>query len=300
MQDQIDQVAQTEATVLILGETGVGKELVAEAIHRQSSRKDKPFIKVHCSSLPINLISSELFGHERGAFTGAVDRRIGRFELANGGTLFLDEIGEIPHDIQVRLLRVLQSREFERVGGNQTLKSDFRLIAATNVDLLKEVNAGRFRADLFYRLNVFPVEVPPLKDRKEDIPLLLNHFLDVNTAKIGKQFRSVPESEMEKLIAYDWPGNIREMGNVIERGFILSEGPDLKIPELRTNSVRAEKENKEVSLQAVEKRHILWALNKTEWKVKGTGGAAELLEINASTLYFRMKKLGIQRVKNDS
>jgi len=293
---QTEQVADTESTVLILGETGVGKELVARAIHSHSSRKDKPFIKVHCSALPENLIPSELFGHEKGAFTGATSRRIGRFELADGGTIFLDEIGEIPADVQIRLLRVLQTKEFERVGGSKTLYSDFRLIAATHRDLALEVRANRFRPDLYYRLNVFPIFVPPLRERNEDIPLLAYHFLNIHSTRMQKEFNGIPEHEIDKLLQYDWPGNVRELENVIEHGTILSSGPEFHIPEFNIDPYgKKEVSKKNSSLMENEKRHILWALKKTGWKVRGAKGAAELLEIHPSTLAFRMKKLGIKR-----
>jgi len=296
---QIEQVAATDTTVLILGETGVGKELVARAIHENSSRKNKPFVSVNCNALPDSLISSELFGHEKGAFTGALQRRIGRFELAARGTLFLDEIGELPLETQVKLLRVLQSREFERIGGSQTLRSDFRLVTSTNRDLESEVEAGRFRSDLFYRLNIFPIVVPPLRDRKEDIPLLARHFLQVYLLKIGKRFQSFPEKEMEKLMRYDWPGNVRELENVIERGTILSQSAIFRIPDLtaKLGPSSFPPIAPEMSLIEVERHHILQILRKTFWKIRGPGGAAELLDIHPSTLYSRMKKLGIRKTK---
>ncbi|MCP4114539.1 MAG: GAF domain-containing protein [Desulfobacteraceae bacterium] len=291
---QAEQVAATESTVLVLGETGVGKELVATAIHRQSPRREKPFVKVNCSALSEDLIASELFGHEKGAFSGAIGRRIGRFELADGGTLFLDEIGEISQDLQVRLLRVLQTHEFERVGGNTTLYSDFRLIAATNKNLDKEVNQGRFRADLYYRLNVFPIVMAPLRKRKEDIPLLAYHFLNLYSSRMGSQFDGIPESEMEKLIKYDWPGNVRELENIMERGAILSREPVFRVPQLASEEEEGRTASSGVTLKENERNHILWALEKTHGKIRGKGGAAELLEINPSTLHFRMKKLGIK------
>ncbi len=222
---QLDSVAGTEATVLILGETGVGKELVARAIHHNSPRREGPFVRVNCSSFSEHLITSELFGHEKGAFTGAIQKRIGRFELAHTGTIFLDEIGDIPLNVQVRLLRVLQSKEFERVGGQETITSDFRLMAATNRDLQKEVTCGRFRKDLFYRLNVFPLRVPPLRERRDDIPLLAYHFLYAYAKKLNKKIEKIPEPEIRKLMEYDWPGNVRELENIIERGVILGQGP---------------------------------------------------------------------------
>jgi formate hydrogenlyase transcriptional activator len=297
---EVDQVAATDATVLIAGETGVGKELVARAIHRLNPRHDKPFIRVHCSALPESLIPSELFGHEKGAFTGAIRRRIGRFELADGGTLFLDEIGDLSLDIQVRLLRVLQTREFERVGGSETLKSDFRLVVATNLDLEKEVKAQKFRADLYYRLAVFPIYVPPLRERKEDIPLLAYYFLKIYSKKRGKTFSKIPDTEMEKLLQNDWPGNVRELENIIERGSILSKDNHFGVPELGGGSFDQSPGHGGMTLKDNERRHILWALQKTAWKVRGKGGAAELLEIHPSTLAFRMKKLGIQRPKRPS
>lgn len=294
----IEQVAGTDTTVLISGETGVGKELVARAIHRHSHRCDKPFIRVHCSALPESLIPSELFGHEKGAFTGAVGRRIGRFELADGGTLFLDEIGDLPLEIQVRLLRVLQTKEFERVGGMDTLRSDFRLVAATNRDLETEVKAGRFRSDLFYRLNVFPIYVPPLRERREDIPLLAEHFLRIHGMKTGKAFEAMPEEEMGKLMQYDWPGNVRELENVIERGVILSRGPYFRVPELGTGHPGPGASNGHLTLRDYERLHIRRTLESTGWKIRGHGGAAEILDIHPSTLRSRMKKLGVQRPRS--
>ena len=292
---QIEQVAGTEATVLITGETGVGKELVARAIQRHGPRADRAFIGVQLSTLPEELIASELLGHEKGAFTGADRRREGRFELADGGTLFLDEIGDISPDIQVRLLRVLQTKAFERIGGAQTLKSDFRLIAATNRDLTVEIRAGRFRADLFYRLNVFPIHVPPLRERKEDIPLLARHFLRIHAAKLGRNVEYIPERERRKLEQYDWPGNVRELQNVIERGVILSPGPEFRMPALSPASAPLGDAEDLVTLAEVERRHLIQVLDKTGWKVSGPGGAAEILDLHPSTLSFRMKKLGIKR-----
>jgi transcriptional regulator with GAF, ATPase, and Fis domain len=280
--------------VLILGETGVGKELVARAIHHHSHRKDRPFIRVHCSALPESLIASELFGHERGAFTGAVGRRIGRFELADGGTLFLDEIGELPQGIQVLLLRVLQSKEFERVGGSDTLRSDFRLIAATNADLEGKVKEHQFRADLFYRLNVFPIRVPPLRNRKMDIPLLADFFLKNYTTKLKKSVRHVRDEDLRRLLDYDWPGNVRELENIVERGVLLSSEGYLTVAELGIGRPQDVSRNAPVTLKENERQHILQALQKTNWKVRGPGGAAELLDIHPSTLAFRMEKLGIR------
>ncbi|MEW6188332.1 MAG: sigma 54-interacting transcriptional regulator [Thermodesulfobacteriota bacterium] len=287
-------VAKTESTVLILGETGVGKGMVARAIQQFSSRSERPFIRVHCSALPESLIPSELFGHERGAFTGAVERRIGRFELADGGTLFLDEIGDIPPDVQVRLLRVLQTGEFERVGGRETLRSDFRLLTATNRNLEEEVAAGRFRADLYYRLNVFPITVPPLRERREDISSMANYFLHLYSEKMGKAFKGIPEREMAKLLTYPWPGNVRELENVIERGVILTSGPLFRIPELSASGAHTPS-GPLPTLKEMERRFIVEALNKTNWKISGAGGTAELLGINYNTLYSRMKKLGLRK-----
>ena len=292
---QIDKVAATDTTILILGETGVGKELVASAIHRHSLRQDKPFIRANCGALTETLITSELFGHEKGAFTGANNRRIGRFELANGGTIFLDEIGELPLDVQVRLLRVLQNGEFERVGGSGALRSDFRLIAATNRNLEQAVQDKSFRPDLYYRLNVFPLFVPPLRERKEDIPLLAQYFLEIYGNKLGKKFNSLPEKELDKLMGYHWPGNVRELENIIERGSILSRPGRFQAPQLSGRRIGADQADRPVTLKDVERQHIIWALQKTGWKVRGTGGAAELLDVHPSTLAFKMKKLEIVR-----
>ena len=294
---QVNQVAKTDSTVLILGETGVGKELMARAIHRLSDRGDKPFIRLNCSSYPESLISSELFGHEKGAFTGANSRRVGRFELADSGTLFLDEVGELSLDIQIRLLQVLQFREFERVGGSETIRSDFRLLVATNQDLQKLIDRGNFRADLYYRLNVFPIYVPPLRERKEDIPLLAYYFLKIYSTKMRKPLKTIPDEELNRLMQYDWPGNVRELENIMERGTILSSGTKFKVPELQLNSKSYGEAGKNVTLEENEKKHIMWAINKTKWKIRGPGGAAELLDIHPSTLTFRMKKMGIRRPK---
>jgi len=294
--DQVNQVAQTDATVLILGETGVGKELVARAIHYNSPRRSHPFIRVHCSALPESLILSELFGHEKGAFTGATHRKIGRFELAHEGSIFLDEVGDISPNVQVSLLRVLQSKEFERVGGSKTIRSDFRLIAATNRDIEHDVTTGKFRADLFYRINVVPIYIPPLRDRKEDIPILAHYFIKLYSVKIGKHFHKISDEEMEKLMQYDWPGNVRELENIIERSTILSHEPILRIPEINMdNSDIWNHKEGNWTLKENERRHILRALQRSGWKVRGPRGAAELLEINPSTLEFKMKKLGIRR-----
>jgi formate hydrogenlyase transcriptional activator len=298
---QIDHVAETDTTVLILGETGVGKSLVAGAIHRQSLRRDGPFVIVQCSALTESLITSELFGHEKGAFTGATDRRIGRFELANKGTLFLDEIGDLSLEVQARLLRVLQSKEFERVGGGKDiLTSDFRLIAATNRNLEQEVKAKRFREDLYYRINVVPICIPPLRERREDIPLLVQHFLGLYTSKPGKRIDKIPREVMEALVRHDWPGNIRELENVIQRVVISSKGPDFQLPPLEITQPRVTETDGIRTLKENEREHILQALRILRWKVRGPGGAAEILDINPSTLASRMRKLGIKRPSQDS
>jgi formate hydrogenlyase transcriptional activator len=292
---QINQVSSTETTVLITGETGVGKDLVASRIHRLSQRADKPFIQVNSSALPENLIPSELFGHEKGAFTGAINRRIGRFELADGGTLFLDEIGDLSLEVQVRLLQVLQSKEFERVGGMKTIRSDFRLITATNRDLDTMVQKGQFRADLYYRINVFPIRVPPLRERKDDIPLLAQYFLKLHGTKMNKKFKDLSGGIIDRLCRYNWPGNVRELENVIERGAIRSMEPDFQLPDLEIVPCKDEQETEVPTLKETERRHIQRTLQKTGWRVSGPGGAAELLDVQPSTLEFRMKKLGINR-----
>ncbi|MBI5443820.1 MAG: sigma 54-interacting transcriptional regulator [Deltaproteobacteria bacterium] len=297
----VERVAKTDTAVLILGETGVGKNVLAEAIHRQSLRADGRFVTVQCSALAEGLITSELFGHEKGAFTGASDRRIGRFELAHGGTLFLDEVGDLSLDIQARLLRVLQSKEFERVGGGrEILTSDFRLIAATNRDLEEDVRAKRFREDLFYRINVFPISIPPLRQRKEDLPLLAQHFLTLHSARQGKEFRNLRQGVLDEMTAYDWPGNIRELENVIQRGVISSRPPEFQLPRLGKAQPDAPSEHRFDSLKDKEREHILGALRACGGKIHGPGGAAELLEINASTLTSRIKKLGIARPQRSS
>jgi formate hydrogenlyase transcriptional activator len=295
---KIEQVAPTDATVLIRGETGTGKELLARAVHDRSRRKDRPLVKVNCGSIPSGLVESELFGHEKGAFTGAAQRRIGRFELANGGTIFLDEVTELPIETQVKLLRVLQEGEFERVGSSQTLKVDVRVVAATNRDLQEIVRNGLFRADLYYRLNVFPLEVPPLRERREDIPLLVNFFLSRFGRKLGKDLHGVSQKAMASLASYDWPGNIREIQNVIERAVVLSTGPIVNVDESMLRSEDGIKAAAVQTLESVERNHILRALNETGWVVHGKKGAAELLGINPSTLRSRMEKLGIKKIRS--
>ena len=289
-------VATTDASVLILGETGTGKELVCRAIHHLSPRRDKPLVKLNCAAIPSGLVESELFGHEKGAFTGAISRKQGRFELAHGGTIFLDEIGDIPLETQPKLLRLLQEQEFERVGATRTLRADVRVITATHRNLEERVASGDFREDLFYRLNVFPIELPSLRDRAEDIPLLARYFAERIAARHGRPPCDFNETAIDRLMKYPWPGNVRELENVVERALILSEGAtiderhvmlDERQPDATTASMN--------TLQEVERRHILGVLETTAWKVSGKGGAAEILDLNPSTLLSRMKKLGIAR-----
>jgi transcriptional regulator with GAF, ATPase, and Fis domain len=302
--EQVRRVAPTEASVLITGETGTGKELFARAIHSASARKDKPLIKVNCAALPTGLVESELFGHEKGAFSGAIARRMGRFELAQGGTIFLDEVGEIPAEVQVKLLRVLQEREFERVGGAAPIKADVRVIAATNRDLKKAVAAGTFREDLFYRLNVFPIELPPLRERAGDLPLLVRFLVEKFAQRIGRRIESVDRRTMERIGAYAWPGNVRELENVLERAVILSAGGVLEIdPKVfeaapAVAPVKVEAENGAAvatGLEDVERNHILAVLQRTNWVIEGPRGAAVVLEMHPNTLRSRLKRLGISR-----
>jgi formate hydrogenlyase transcriptional activator len=296
----VEQVAATDATVLITGETGTGKELIARAIHNLSPRKQGLLVKVNCAAIPAGLIESELFGHEKGAFTGALARKIGRFELADKATIFLDEVGEIPLDLQTKLLRVLQEGEFERLGSTKTLKVNVRVIAATNRDLEREVKEGRFRSDLFYRLNVFPIQLPPLRERVQDIPLLAAYFVKKHAVDMGRKIESIPQSAMEALKAYSWPGNIRELEHVIERAIILSQGPQLELGDWLPKSAPsgASGSNGRVStLEETERAHIVSVLERVGWKVSGKGGAAELLGLKPTTLEARMKKLDISRKK---
>ncbi len=287
---KVEQVAVTGSTVLIQGETGTGKELIAEAIHRQSERRQRVMVKVNCAALPAALVESELFGREKGAFTGALSRQIGRFELADGSTLFLDEIAEIPLETQAKLLRVLQAGEFERLGSPKTIKVDARVIVATNRDLAAEVEQGRFRRDLYYRLNVFPIDLPPLRARREDIPHLVWAFVGEFGERMGKKIRKVAVKDMEALTAYSWPGNVRELRNVIEHAMIVSKGDILEL-ERRVPSER--QATAALSLEEVERRHIQATLETTRGRIKGVGGAAQRLGLNPSTLYSRMRKLGI-------
>jgi PAS domain S-box-containing protein len=298
---QVEQVAPMNATVLLLGETGTGKGVVARAIHRSSTRKDRPLITVNCATLPAALVESELFGREKGAFTGSNARQIGRFELADGGTIFLDEIGELPLELQSKLLRVIQDGEFERLGSPRTIKTDVRIIAATNRNLKDEIRNGKFREDLYYRLNVFPVTMPPLRQRKEDIPLLVNHFVSKFNNKIGKKIETVSTNTLSLLQDYYWPGNVRELESVIERAVIISPGSSLQVLERfetfqKTGELTGETAGGEVkALADMERDHILQVLLKTAWRVEGKSGAAVLLGINPSTLRARMRKFGIVR-----
>jgi PAS domain S-box-containing protein len=295
--EDIRRVCRTDSTVLITGETGTGKELVARAVHRQSERRDSVLVKVNCAALPESLIESELFGHEKGAFTGALTRKIGRFELADGGTIFLDEIGELPPELQTKLLRVLQEGEFERVGGSATLQVDARIIAATNRDLGDAIEAGRFRADLFYRLNVFPIHVPPLRERTVDIPLLVKYFATKYGARTAKRIETIPRHTLTALVEYPWPGNVRELENVVERAVILSQGTELELADWFTRRKRNGIGGPFPSLDEVQRNHILKALEHTGWRVSGSRGAAKLLGVKPTTLEARMKKLGVKREK---
>ncbi|MEX2223991.1 MAG: sigma 54-interacting transcriptional regulator [Candidatus Rokuibacteriota bacterium] len=290
----VETVAPTDACVLILGETGTGKELVARAVHDLSARRRKALVKVNCAAIPVGLFESELFGHEKGAFTGALARRIGRFELADGGTIFLDEIGELPLDLQAKLLRVLQEGEFERVGG-ATIRTDVRVIAATNRDLEKAMAEGRFRADLFYRLNVFPIQIPPLRERPEDVPPLARYFVARYGRQLGKVIETIPQPVMERLASYRWPGNARELENVIERAVIMSSGPRLELGEWVSAPGPAPEEGRAQTLEELERNHILGMLERTAWRVSGPRGAAKLLGLKPTTLEARMKRLGIKR-----
>jgi formate hydrogenlyase transcriptional activator len=296
---EIQTVAPTDSTVLISGETGSGKELVARAIHESSRRKEQAFVRLNCAAIPTGLLESELFGHEKGAFTGAITQRIGRFELANRGSVFLDEVGEIPLELQPKLLRVIQEREFERLGSTRTLRTDARLIAATNRNLAALVDDQRFREDLFYRLNVFPIVVPPLRDRREDIPMLVRHFAQHFARRMNKSIDTIPTDTMEALTRYDWPGNIRELQNLIERAVILSAGSTLDVPVGALNGRgkgKVEPPRSDVdTLENADRRHIIAALERSNWVLAGPNGAAARLGVKRSTLQFRMRKLGIVR-----
>ena len=293
--EQVELVAPTDSTVLIQGETGTGKELIARAVHNVSSRCGRPFIKLNCAAIPHALLESELFGHERGAFTGAIAQKVGRFELADKGTLFLDEVGDIPLELQPKLLRVLQEQEFERLGGTRTHQVDVRLVAATNRDLSDMVKRSKFRSDLYYRLNVFPISLPPLRERREDIPALASHFVEIYSRRMGKQIDELSLETMSALISHQWPGNIRELQNFIERSVILSVGPVLSSPLAQLKGSKGADSMGAVTLEEAERDHILKTLEHTKWVVAGPNGAAARLGIKRSTLYFRMQKLGISR-----
>jgi formate hydrogenlyase transcriptional activator len=302
---QVELAAPGDTTVLILGETGTGKELIARAIHNLSPRRERTFVKINCAAIPAGLLESELFGHERGAFTGAINQKVGRFELADKGTIFLDEVGDIPLELQPKLLRVLQEHEFERLGATRTVRVDARVVAATNTDLSRLVAERRFRSDLFYRLNVFPIQIPPLRDRREDIPLLVRYFVQKFSRSLNKLVQYVPSDAMDALVAYSWPGNIRELENLLERAIILSPGKELRVPlsELRNTQIAAVDETPVAisnsapvaTLEEAERQHILRALRQTEWRIAGPRGAATLLGLKRTTLQARIRKLGIRR-----
>ncbi len=296
---EVERVAPTDSTVLIQGETGTGKELIARAIHNISSRCGRPFVKLNCAAIPFDLLESELFGHEKGAFTGAIAQKIGRFEMADKGTLFLDEIGDIPLALQPKLLRVLQEQEFERLGSARTHQVDVRLVAATNRDLANMVKRGEFRSDLYYRVNVFPILLPPLRARSEDIPALVSHFVEVYGRRMGKQIDHIPPATISALSSYQWPGNIRELQNFIERSVILSDGAVLSPPLAELKRSPVAEPLGAVTLKDAERDHILKTLMQTRWVVAGPNGAAARLGMKRSTLYFRMQKLGISRFNNN-
>ncbi len=298
---EVETVAPTGSTVLIRGETGTGKELIARALHELSPRRNRTFVKLNCAAIPTGLLESELFGHEKGAFTGAISQKVGRFELAHQGTLFLDEVGDIPPELQPKLLRVLQEQEFERLGSTKTIKVDVRLVAATNRDLARMVADGRFREDLYYRLNVFPVVLPPLRERPDDIPRLVRHFTQRFARRMGRRIETIPSAVMEALVRYPWPGNIRELQNVIERAVILSPGPSLQVPrgDLQPAAAQARTPAAAPSTLAdAEREHILGVLRETGWVLGGPEGAAARLGMKRTTLQSKMKKLGISRPRS--
>jgi formate hydrogenlyase transcriptional activator len=297
--EQVERVAPTGSTVLIQGETGTGKELIARAIHNISSRCGRPYIRLNCAAIPFDLLESELFGHEKGAFTGAITQKIGRFELSDKGTLFLDEVGDIPLALQPKLLRVLQEQEFERLGSGRTHQVDVRLVAATNRNLADMVKKGNFRSDLYYRLNVFPILLPPLRERREDIPALVAHFVEIYGCRMGKQIERIPPETMSVLSSYQWAGNIRELQNFIERSVILSDGTVLRPPLAELKCSPEAESPGVVTLEEAERDHIRKTLESTRWVVAGPSGAAARLGIPRSTLYFRMQKLGISRFNKD-
>jgi formate hydrogenlyase transcriptional activator len=298
--EQVERVAPTDSTVLVQGETGTGKELIARAIHHLSSRCGRPFVKLNCAAIPFDLLESELFGHEKGAFTGAIAQKIGRFELADKGTLFLDEVGDIPLPLQPKLLRVLQEQEFERLGSGRTHQVDVRLVAATHRNLVEMVKRNEFRSDLYYRLNVFPVPLPPLRARREDIPALVEHFVEIYARRMGKQIDRISPETMSELTSYPWPGNIRELQNFIERSVILSSGNVLNSPLASLRNAAEVESLGPITMEDAERDHIRKTLEQTRWVVSGPNGAAARLGIKRSTLYFRMQKLGISRTNKDS
>jgi formate hydrogenlyase transcriptional activator len=290
---KVEIVAPTSSTVFIGGETGTGKELIARALHDLSPRRERTFIRLNCAAIPTGLLESELFGHEKGAFTGAIARKVGRFELAHQGTLFLDEVGDIPLELQPKLLRVLQEQEFEPLGSSKTIKVDVRLVAATNRDLAALVGEGRFRSDLYYRLNVFPIVLPPLRERRDGIPSLVRHFTQQFARRMGKRILSIPQKTMDSLVKYHWPGNVRELQNVIERAVILSQGPALHVPLEDLQPVGRQTATAAVTLADAEREHIIAALRRTGWVVGGPKGAAAVLGMKRSTLQNKMRKLDI-------
>jgi formate hydrogenlyase transcriptional activator len=298
--EQVERVAPTDSTVLIQGETGTGKELIARAVHNISLRCGRPFVKLNCAAIPLDLLESELFGHEKGAFTGAIAQKVGRFEMANKGTLFLDEVGDIPPALQPKLLRVLQEQEFERLGGTHTHQVDVRLVAATNRDLMKMVNRGEFRIDLYYRLNVFPVSLPPLRERREDIPDLVAHFVDLYSRRMGKQIDEIPSETLFALSSYQWPGNIRELQNIIERAVILSNDGVLPNPLPKAEAQDAIVLPSTTTLRDSERTLILNALESVGWVIGGPKGAAAKLGVKRTTLIHKMQKLGISRPSLES
>jgi formate hydrogenlyase transcriptional activator len=292
---ELEIVAPTDSTVLILGETGTGKELIARALHQLSTRSDRAFVKINCAAIPTGLLESELFGHEKGAFTGAISQKVGRFELAHRGTIFLDEIGEVPLELQSKLLRVLQEQEFERLGGTRTIRVDIRLVAATNRDLTHMMEAGLFRSDLYYRLHVFPITVPPLRERQEDIPVLVRYFAQRYATRMKKPIETIPTKTMDHLAHYHWPGNIRELENLIERAVILSQGSELSVPLTELKTAIPTQRQLLATLEGAERDHILHALRDTKWVIGGSSGTAARLGMKRTTLISKMKKLGISR-----
>jgi len=297
--EQVERVAPTDSTVLVQGETGTGKELIARAIHNLSSRCGRPFIKLNCAAIPFDLLESELFGHEKGAFTGAIAQKIGRFELADKGTLFLDEVGDIPLALQPKLLRVLQEQEFERLGSGRTHQVDVRLVAATHRNLVEMVKRNEFRSDLYYRLNVFPVPLPPLRARREDIPALVEHFVEIYARRIGRPIDQISPETISELTSYAWPGNIRELQHFIERSVILTSGNVLEAPLASLRKAAEVQAIGPITMEDAERDHIRKTLEQTRWVVSGPNGAAARLGIKRSTLYFRMQKLGISRTHKD-